>query len=245
MSGFLWLEWRRVRPWLYVLAGAAIMLPLLGYLWPLIFKPGHDFPPSRPDPELGLSIGYALGIATLAFSFLLRNWRRGKLPEVLFLSPYHDLAGLLAQFSLVAAVWTFYTVALTTWSQMLARLWLQLPYNPILSFQSGLYSAGLVFVPAVAWLVLLERFAWRFRLYRLAALALVFFLSGSAFAAWLVGERVGAISGELLSPWRILQGRWPTGVRVMEVSQEPLWAALLLALVFLGWAWAIGREVEL
>jgi len=190
-------------------------------------------------------VGGFLGIATLAFYFLWRNRRRDKLPEVLFLSPRHDLAGLTAQFAVIAAAWISYHVLLVLWSDLLARLWLALPYNLLLSIQTGLYFGSLIFIPLTGWLALFERFVGRFRLYRKGGAAAVVFLSGSAAMAWLLAEGISGISGELLPPWRILQARWPTGIQVQDAFQEPLWAALLLTLVFLGWAWALGREVEL
>jgi len=245
MRGFLWLEWRRVRPWVLFLAAAAILLPFLGYLWPRLFSPGRGFPPPAPDPTLGQSVGGFLGIAALAFYFLWRNRRRDRLPEVLFLSPYHDLAGLAAQFITIAAVWASYIVMLTVWSDLLARLWLSIPYNLLLSAQTGLYMGGLALIPLVGWLTLFERFVERFRLYRRGIPAAVAFLSGSISVSWLLTDALSDISGKLLPSWRILQVGWPTGIQVFDVFQEPLWAMLLLTLVFLGWAWAIGREVEL
>jgi len=186
-----------------------------------------------------------LGIAALAFYFLWRNRRRDRLPEVLFLSPYHDLAGLAAQFITIAAVWASYIVMLTVWSDLLARLWLSIPYNLLLSAQTGLYMGGLALIPLVGWLTLFERFVERFRLYRRGIPAAVAFLSGSISVSWLLTDALSDISGKLLPSWRILQVGWPTGIQVFDVFQEPLWAMLLLTLVFLGWAWAIGREVEL
>lgn len=245
MRGFLWLEWRWIWPWLCFLAAAAFLLPLIGYVWPLIFGTGRVFPPPRPDPELGQAVGSILGIASLVFYFLLRNWRRGKLPEVLFLSPYHDLAGLVAQFIAPAAAWTSYIVTLAVWNALLARLWLSIPYNLFLSLQSGLYFGSFSFIPLSGWLVLFERFVWRFRLHRRSVPAMVAFLAGSASMSWLLVGGISRIAGELLPEWMIWQTRWPEGVQVSGVPQEPLWAMLSLTVVFLGWAWAIGREVEL
>lgn len=241
MKTLFWFELRELRPWSLGLLAVAAFIPLAVSLISRLFIYG-DY--NRPYLVLqdAIVVGDFSGIFIVLAYLVRAHFRPRGLREVLWLSPVHPGREVLVRFVTVTAVWFLYGGLLFISTTLVGFLLFVERSVYIVALAVNVAEGCMLATSLIAASILWDRFATAFLLSRKRWVASVFFALAAVSAFYNIGNLWVKLDVGLP------EVSYPDPLHVGGVARLQLDVFLVpmaIALLFLLFAWRVGREVEL